>query len=289
MDAYFEAKALLFKALVPRATAVINIDDTWGVRLQSEGVPCSVLTYGVENVGADVSAEAIHVDIKGCRFLTKTPWGDHAVKLKLLGRHNVSNALACIAACGSLGVSLDIITSALSKLETVRGRLELVRGRHPFSVFIDYAHTDDALEHALMTVRELTTERVILVFGCGGDRDKTKRPVMGEVAARLADVVVVTSDNPRNEEPLAIMESIQMGIGKDSPAKVLAIEDRAEAIRLAINMAAAGDVVLIAGKGHETYQESGSRTIAFDDNEVAQDALKAKGKTVVAESGKDVV
>jgi len=162
----------------------------------------------------------------------------------------------------------------LERLASVCGRLEPIRAGQPFSVFVDYAHTDDALSHALMTVRELTAGRVIVVFGCGGDRDRTKRPVMGEVAARLADVVVVTSDNPRSELPSAIIDDILSGVDA-SAAQIETVEDRALAIEKALALAEAGDTVLIAGKGHETYQECSSRTIPFDDHEVALAALNA--------------
>jgi UDP-N-acetylmuramoyl-L-alanyl-D-glutamate--2,6-diaminopimelate ligase len=273
MDAYFEAKASLFRSLAPESTAVINVDDEWGQKLKAEILPCSTLSYSVEGA-ADVTASSVDVDSKGNRFMAKTPWGDHVVKLKLLGRHNVSNALACIAACGALGIELAVAAKALSKLKTVRGRLEPVSGGQPFSVFVDYAHTDDALSHALATVRELTPGRVLVVFGCGGDRDRTKRPVMGRVAAELADVVIVTSDNPRNEAPADIIADILAGIAGDQ-SRVETVEDRAEAIRLAIDIAEVGDSVLIAGKGHETHQVCGSRSLSFDDHAVALQALRS--------------
>ncbi|MBT3194133.1 MAG: UDP-N-acetylmuramoyl-L-alanyl-D-glutamate--2,6-diaminopimelate ligase, partial [Verrucomicrobia bacterium] len=211
MEAYYEAKASLFRSLSPTAIAIINTDDAWGRKLQQEGLPGQVLTYGIAD-GADVSAESVEVSAKGCRFVARTPWGDERVELQLLGRHNVSNALACIASCCAQGVALPVACKALSQLATVRGRLEPVRGKQRFSVFVDYAHTDDALSHALSTVREFTAGRVIVVFGCGGDRDKSKRPAMGQVAAALADVAVVTSDNPRSEAPAAIITDILAGM-----------------------------------------------------------------------------
>ncbi len=276
MEAYFEAKASLFRGLAPTATAVINTDDPWGARLHGETLPCRTLTTGMGGA-VDVTAERVVVDIGGCAFIAKTPWGDQEIRLQLLGRHNVSNALACIAACGVLGVSPSDAARGLSRLAAVCGRLEPIRSDRKFSVFVDYAHTDDALSHALTTVRELTTGRVIVVFGCGGDRDKTKRSVMGGVASSLADVVVVTSDNPRSEAPAAIIEDILSGIDA-SAATIETVEDRAQAIHQAIEMADDGDSVLIAGKGHETYQECGSRTIPFDDHEVARTALESRGR-----------
>jgi len=273
MEAYFEAKASLFRGLPPNATAVINIDDPWGERLHAEALPCNVLTYGTS--GADVTAERVVVDIGGCAFIAKTPWGDQEIRLQLLGRHNVSNALASLGASGVLGVSPEVASRALARLASVCGRLEPIRTDRPFSVFVDYAHTDDALSHALATVRELTAGRVIVVFGCGGDRDTTKRPVMGSVASKLADVAVITSDNPRSESPAAIIEDILSGVDT-SVAMAETVEDRAQAIRRAIEIADDGDTVLISGKGHETYQECGARTIPFDDHEVARAALQSK-------------
>lgn len=284
MDAYFEAKASLFRDLPSTATAVINTDDPWGRRLHEEALPCAVLTYGMDGA-ADVTAERVAVDIGGCAFTAKTPWGDQEIRLQLLGRHNVSNALACLGACGALGVSPERASGALAGLASVCGRLEPIGSDRPFSVFVDYAHTDDALSHALTTVRELTAGRVIVVFGCGGDRDKTKRPVMGSVASSLADVAVITSDNPRSEAPAAIIEDILSGVDR-SAAMIETVEDRELAIRRAIELADAGDTVLIAGKGHETYQECGSRTIRFDDHEVARAALRS-GPHLTVHSPKD--
>jgi UDP-N-acetylmuramoyl-L-alanyl-D-glutamate--2,6-diaminopimelate ligase len=271
MDAYYEAKARLFRMLAPEAAAVINVDDSWGQKLNAETLDCRKLTFGMVNK-ADVKAEGIKVDGQGTQFMAKTPWGSHAVTLRLLGRHNVSNALACLAACGSLGVNLGNALNALSRLAAVRGRLEPVRTNRGFSVYIDYAHTDDALAHALRTVRELTPGRLIVVFGCGGDRDRKKRPLMGRVASELADCVIITSDNPRSEEPSEIIDAIHAGADR-SLTVVQAIEDRADAIRHALSLAREGDAVLIAGKGHETYQETGHCTIPFDDRKVAEDAL----------------
>jgi UDP-N-acetylmuramoyl-L-alanyl-D-glutamate--2,6-diaminopimelate ligase len=273
MEAYFEAKAILFRTLRSDANAAINRDDPWGRRLLEEELPCATLSYGLMG-DADVTAEDVTINAQGAQFRAKTPWGDHPVKLMLLGRHNVSNALACIAACGALGIDLGTADGALSKLASVRGRLEPIHSDCGFAVYIDYAHTDDALGHALRTVRELTSGRVIVVFGCGGDRDATKRPKMGKIASELADVVIVTSDNPRSEEPAAIIDAIMAGVER-SQATVSSVEDRAGAIRAAIDMAEEGDCVLIAGKGHETYQESGYSTIPFDDRKVAMAALSA--------------
>jgi UDP-N-acetylmuramoyl-L-alanyl-D-glutamate--2,6-diaminopimelate ligase len=271
MEAYYEAKASLFRNLKPSAAAVINADDEWGRRLLAEDLPCMKISYTVGGSG-DVAAEDVTVDADGCRFILKTGSGMVPVRLKLLGRHNVSNALACIAACGTLGVEAADAVKVLQDMESVCGRLEPVPVSREFSVYVDYAHTGDALEHALESVREITAGRVITVFGCGGDRDREKRPVMGRAASVLADIVVVTSDNPRSENPSDIIEDIMAGVDS-SQAEVNSIEDRAEAINFAIKSARKGDGVLIAGKGHETYQECCGRRIHFDDHEIAMGVL----------------
>ncbi len=270
MNAYYEAKATLFRSLKPSATAVINVDDEWGVKLIGESLPCEKISYSVD--GGDVVAENIVVDRCGCSFVAKTPWGSQSFSLQLLGRHNVSNALACIAAAGVLGIDMDVVADGLRQIENVRGRLEPLICGQKFGVYIDYAHTGDALEHALATVREITDGRLIVVFGCGGDRDKGKRPIMGRIASTMADLVVVTSDNPRTENPAEIIEEILNGVDH-SQAKIEVVEDRGDAIRCAIEMAEDGDTVLIAGKGHEAYQESQGCMTPFDDREVARECL----------------
>lgn len=272
MNAYFEAKALLFRSLKPTATAVINRDDEWGIKLMGEKLQCKQLSYSV-NGHADVAAENVGVDINGCRFTAKTPWGTNDIKLQLLGRHNISNALACIASCGVLGVELAKVADGLEHISNVRGRLEPLVCGQEFGVFVDYAHTGDALEHALETIREITEGRLILVFGCGGDRDKEKRYIMGKTASILADVVVITSDNPRTEYPELIIKNIVDGIDK-SLVKLEVVEDREKAIHCALEIANPKDTVLIAGKGHETYQERNGVMSPFDDMEVAREFLE---------------
>ena len=270
MNAYYEAKARLFRSLKASATAVINVDDEWGVRLMGESLPCKKLSYSV--IGGDVVAEDVVVDRCGCRFVAKTPWGSQSCSLQLLGRHNVANALACIAASGVLGIDMAVVSEGLQQIKNVRGRLEPLICGQRFGVYVDYAHTGDALDHALATVREITDGRLIVVFGCGGDRDKGKRPIMGRLASTMADVVVVTSDNPRSENPAAIIEEIINGVDNQQ-AKVEVVEDRRDAIICAIKMAENGDSVLIAGKGHEAYQESQGRMTPFDDRRVARECL----------------
>lgn len=200
-----------------------------------------------------------------------SPWGRAHVKCAMMGRFNVSNALAAAAACGALGVEPSVIGEALSTGCRVPGRLEEVSTGKGFRVYVDYAHTDDALRSVLTAIRETGPARIIAVFGCGGNRDKTKRPVMGEVAAQMADHTILTSDNPRRENPIEIIEQIREGFGTNGNFEV--IEDRAAAIRQALSLAKKGDVVLIAGKGHETFQELANTTVPFDDRQVVKNMV----------------
>ncbi|MDI6775106.1 MAG: UDP-N-acetylmuramoyl-L-alanyl-D-glutamate--2,6-diaminopimelate ligase [Verrucomicrobiota bacterium] len=274
VENYFEAKARLFRGLGSRKTnaaAVVNLDDPRGSEILGLVPPgCRRLTYGLEKP-ADVRADNLALTYEGSRFLASTPWGAAEMRVPLIGRHNASNALAVVAVCGALGVGLDRIARTLADPTRPPGRLDEVRATRGFQVFIDYAHTDDALRRALEALREIARGRLIAVFGCGGDRDKTKRPLMGAVAARLADHTVLTSDNPRTEDPLAIIAQIREGFGSATNVEVEA--DRAQAIRRAVAMAGHGDIVLIAGKGHETFQEFGNRTIPFEDRAVARSCL----------------
>lgn len=273
MESYFEAKQKLFTSLgggAKTAVAVVNLDDPYGRRLAVlPGLRASILTYG-RSPEAQVRAENIRLSAAGSAFLAVTPWGSAEATLRLLGGYNVSNALSAVAVCGSLGVPLAAILQRLAGLRAVPGRLEQVPCRRGFQVFVDYAHTDDALLNVLQTLREITVGRLLVVFGCGGNRDRTKRPKMGAVAARLADYSVLTSDNPRTEDPLAILEQIRAGLGA-APHEV--VPDRAEAIRRVLAIAGKGDTVLIAGKGHETFQEFDNRVIPFDDREIARELL----------------
>ena len=275
MEKYFEAKALLFRELgkcEKNAVAVINVDDPWGRQLsQMNDMHADVLTYSLLDPQAMIRAEDVELTASGSAFRVLTPWGDAKIQTKLLGRFNISNALAAIASCGALGINLDVIASVLSKIVCVPGRLEEIETRKGFQVFVDYAHTDDALEHVLTTLREITNKRLIVVFGCGGNRDKTKRPAMGSVAARLADYSILTTDNPRKEDPSEIIAQIRGGF--DSADNFEIVEDRTEAIKRSLAMADRGDVVLIAGKGHENFQEFANTTIPFDDRQVVRALL----------------
>jgi len=276
LEEYFEAKARLFQDLGKggkRATAVINADDPWGRRLVGRTKAAAVVTYGMGE-GAAVQGCDAAVTPSGSRFRARSPWGDVSVRLRLLGRFNVSNALAAVAVCGVLGVDPARAASALERVPAVPGRLERVESAADFAVFVDYAHTDDALSHVLSTVREITPGRVIVVFGCGGNRDRAKRPLMGGVAARLADYSILTSDNPRKEDPAEIIAAIRQGFGADSNVEV--VEDRAAAIGRAVAMARSGDSVVIAGKGHENFQEFANTTVPFDDRDVVKQMLGAR-------------
>lgn len=268
MEGYFEAKLELFKRLdgqSKQGVAVINVDDPWGNRLAGmDWLRAHVLTCGFGRE-AMVRAGNVEMSAGGSEFSVWTTWGEVRIRTPLPGRHNVYNAVQAVAACGAAGVELDLMADALRRLSQVPGRLERVGGRN---VFVDYAHTDDALENALRTLREITGRRLIVVFGCGGNRDRTKRPAMGAVAAKLADFTILTSDNPRKETPISIIEDILKGYGRKDNVEV--IEDRSEAIRKALSMARKDDTVLVAGKGHETYQELANTTIPFDDRKVVE-------------------
>lgn len=271
MEEYFAAKSQLFLELGQhhkQAAAVVNLDDEWGHALvRMNGLKARIITYG-ENPSAHVRAEDVKLGANGTSFIVQTPWGSTPVHLHLLGRFNVSNALAAIAACGALGISPERSAAALGEMRVVPGRLERLVSPRGFNVFVDYAHTDDALKHALETLRELNPNRLITVFGCGGDRDRGKRARMGAVAAANADVTVLTSDNPRREKPEAIIAEIEQGmIGR---GRYEIVVDREKAIARAIEMAQEGDIVLIAGKGHENTQEFASTVVPFDDREVAR-------------------
>jgi UDP-N-acetylmuramoyl-L-alanyl-D-glutamate--2,6-diaminopimelate ligase len=276
MEAYFAAKRRLFEMLPAGAPGVINMDDPRGPSLvEISGHP---VTYAID-AAADVTPGPIDMTLSGLRFEIRTPTGPVSISSKLVGRPNVYNILAATAAAVALDIPIPSIERGIAGLSGVPGRFEVVsQADDDVTVVVDYAHTDDALRNLLETARPLSSARLITVFGCGGDRDRTKRPLMGMVAARLSDVVVITSDNPRSEDPARIIEEIERGIpaGSQSSARtptVVSVVDRAEAIERAVSMAAAGDVVLVAGKGHEKYQQIGDRVLPFDDGEVARAAL----------------
>ena len=277
MENYFDAKKKLFDGRLGEAppSSVINIDDEWGRRLAAELKDAGrrVTTYS-QAADADFAADEIEVSlIKGTSFRLKTPAGNISIHSPLVGRPHVYNMLAAAAAALELGYGLDAITEAFSRCIGAPGRFERVPHEGDFAVVVDYAHTDDALLNILKTARELRPSRVITVFGCGGDRDRTKRVPMGEIAGVYSDHVIITSDNPRNEDPLKIINEIEAGVRERSVSYEI-IPDRRDAIFRAVAAAATGDVVIIAGKGHETYQLIGENKFHFDDREVALEALQ---------------
>jgi UDP-N-acetylmuramoyl-L-alanyl-D-glutamate--2,6-diaminopimelate ligase len=276
MENYFEAKAKLFTGLAEQksktnATAVINLDDRYGVQLANrleKKVP--VITYGL-GVHADFRASNYHAEFAGTSYQLDTRGKSYLVRVPLIGRFNVANSMAALAAASTLGISLREAILSLGRSPQVPGRLEAVPAKRQFQIFVDYAHTDDALLNVLKTLRELSPRRLIVVFGCGGDRDKQKRPLMARVADQNADFSIITSDNPRKEDPDAIIADAEKGFRSDRYEK---ITDRTQAIARAIELAQPRDIILIAGKGHEAYQEFADHTIPFDDIQVARRALE---------------
>jgi UDP-N-acetylmuramoyl-L-alanyl-D-glutamate--2,6-diaminopimelate ligase len=277
MDDYFAAKRRLFEMLVDDAPAVINMDDPRGASLVD--VVKRPVTYGLMK-GANVTPGSLSYSLQGLQFDVRTPRGPIRVRSKLVGKPNVYNILAAVATATALDVPTDAIEQGLERLAGVPGRFEIASSSaDDVTVVVDYAHTDDALRNLLETARPVAERRLITVFGAGGDRDRTKRPLMGMVAARLSDVVVITSDNPRSEDPNRIIDEVKRGADaetRQSGAQVLIRPDRRDAILHAVAMADPADVVLVSGKGHEKYQEIGGRTFAFDDVAVAREALASR-------------
>ncbi|MGN6789986.1 MAG: UDP-N-acetylmuramoyl-L-alanyl-D-glutamate--2,6-diaminopimelate ligase [Rhodanobacteraceae bacterium] len=274
MEAYGATKARLFAWPGLRA-AVANVDDAFGHEL-AERIPAGVqvVRFGIQSDEANVRARGVRTHSDGVDFELETPWGTADVHSRLLGRFNVANLLAVAGVLGALEVPFDRIVGALQALEPVAGRMNRLGGGSLPLVVVDYSHKPDPLEQVLATLRAHCEGRLICVFGCGGERDAGKRPVMGEIAERLADVVVVTDDNPRGEDGDAIVAQIMAGMR--APKRAMVERDRARAIDVAIAEARAGDVVLIAGKGHETYQEVAGAKRPFDDLQVARAALEAR-------------
>lgn len=275
MDSYFAAKSVLFRSLPANATAVLNADDARCSELRRM-TAANALTYGTAP-GADVHVLEAAYRSSGTRARAATPAGELDLHCHLPGPRNLENAMAAAAAALALGVNLETIAAGVAALRTVPGRWERIDCGQPFEVVVDFAHTDDALRQLLTAVRKLDPARIITVFGCGGDRDRGKRPLMGEAAATGSDVVILSSDNPRGENPQVIADHAQAGIdaaGRD--IETHQILDRAEAIRFAIGLAQPGDTVVIAGKGHETVQLIGGRTSSFDDREQCRSALEKR-------------
>jgi UDP-N-acetylmuramoyl-L-alanyl-D-glutamate--2,6-diaminopimelate ligase len=279
MEAYYTAKKKLFVPDPNRhksKTAVINVDDAYGERLARESELSVQIHYGIEKTAA-VRALQIQLRAEASQMIIQTPDGQFECRLPLIGRHNVYNALAAVGAARAMNISQANIKKSLNTMVPVPGRLERLELGQPFGVLVDYAHTDDALRNVLTTLTEITSGRLLLVFGCGGCRDAGKRPKMGKVAAELADYTTITSDNPRKESAADIAQQIELGYRTVRPNHYRIELDRRRAIEEAIRSAQPGDTVLIAGKGHETYQEFENTIVPFDDREYAQEALETLG------------
>jgi UDP-N-acetylmuramoyl-L-alanyl-D-glutamate--2,6-diaminopimelate ligase len=273
---YFVAKKRLFEGTGVGApeVAVLNTDDEFGKRLA--GLAKKTITYGLES-DADITTKKFQLTFDGLTFTAQTPNGKVQVVSRLVGRINVYNLFAAIGAAQALGLTNDVIENGIRNLESVSGRFQRIDLGQPFLVIVDYAHTDDALENLIRTARELNPKaRIITLFGCGGEKDRTKRPVMGEVTGRLSDLTILSSDNPRSEDPLKIISDIIVGLQKTA-GKYLIEPDREKAIGMAMEEARTGDIVLLAGKGHENYQILADRTFEFDDREMARRALRERG------------
>ena len=268
MENYLDAKSILFTMC---KNAVINIDDSYGKQL-ADHINCNLITYAADDRSAVYSANGINMKPDGIEYEMVSDYTIKRIKLKTGGRFSVYNSL-CAAVCAKiLGFTEEEIANALDNMRGVKGRAEVIATGKDFTIIIDYAHTPDGLSNILSTFKELKKGRIVCLFGCGGNRDTTKRPIMGSVAAKMSDYVIVTSDNPRNEEPKLIINDILEGM-KDSKTPYVVIEDRKEAIKYAVQNAATGDIIVLAGKGHETYQILKSGKIHLDEREVITDAL----------------
>lgn len=280
MEGYFLAKLRLFtgltRGLKANKRAIINIDDPYGNRIVEQS-PAPVWTYALK-AKADLRAEAVRLSLQGTNFTAATPVGSFPIESQLVGEHNVYNLLAAIGVALHEGATPAQICEAVTKIMNVPGRFERVIAGQPFTVAVDYAHTEDALVRLLTAAQALKTGRIITVFGCGGDRDRGKRPKMGAAAVRYSDVVLLTSDNPRTEDPLSILEQVEVGViealRQRPHVQYRKVPDRREAIEEAVREARSADMVLIAGKGHEDYQIIGTKKVHFDDREVARDAIE---------------
>jgi UDP-N-acetylmuramoyl-L-alanyl-D-glutamate--2,6-diaminopimelate ligase len=275
MESYFQAKQILFSAENGNQieTAVINADDPYGNRLESM-VRCPVIRFGFSK-SADIHVLSCRSDANHTELTLATPTGEAEFHSRLIGRPNIYNIMAAVGAAHGLGIDSDGICRGIEALKDVPGRMETVDAGQDFAVIVDYAHSPDALENLLMTAAELPHAKLITVFGCGGDRDRTKRPIMGEIAGNRSSIVFATSDNPRSEDPLGILKEIEEGLHRGTACYNI-IPDRRQAIESAIWMAEKGDIVVIAGKGHEDYQIVGNRTVPFDDRKVSFDLIRKR-------------
>lgn len=274
MESYFEAKRKLFFPGQTMRYAIVNNDDKWGQRLQSE-LTLKFLSFGL-TPSASVHTEQFSFSEQGIEMEVRYPEGKMSIYSPLLGKPNVYNILASIATSLSLNVPIQAITNGIKSLKEIPGRFEKIDNSQGFHIYVDYAHTDDALKNLLETARELARKKVILVFGAGGDRDKTKRPRMGAIAGRLADLTILTSDNPRSEDPLAIISDVESGIKETGSNNYLIQPDRREAIKKALSLAKEDDTILVAGKGHEDYQIIKEKVFPFSDKDVICEILEEK-------------
>jgi len=280
MEKYFSAKAILFREYLcdskkPHRTAIVNIDDSYGERLKSE-LQIPVLTVSLQNADADFFASQIELSFEGFQTIIHSPWGKNKLSSPLLGKHNIQNTLCALAAAYAMGEQEKEVFQALIEIKGVPGRLQRVLSSHSAkTVLIDYAHTPDALQKVLETLRPLLSKggKLLCLFGCGGDRDTGKRPLMGKIASRGSDGLILTSDNPRTEDPQTIIQEIQAGIPSDAPSVELEV-DRKKAIQRAIQRMNDQDILIIAGKGHENYQILGTKKVPFDDYQEARLALQ---------------
>jgi UDP-N-acetylmuramoyl-L-alanyl-D-glutamate--2,6-diaminopimelate ligase len=280
MEEYFQAKLRLFTGLgqgkKTRQRAIVNMDDPRGVYVRAA---CRVPVWGYAlNVSADLVAENVRLSMNGSTFTAATPAGTFTVESRLVGEHNVYNLLGAIGVALHGGATCDQVREAVARVSNVPGRFERVSAGQDFTVVVDYAHTEDALVRLLTAAATLKTQRIITLFGCGGDRDRGKRPKMGRAAVEFSDVVILTSDNPRTEDPLTILREVEAGVrealqGRPS-VQYHMVADRREAIGTAVRLARPGDILLIAGKGHEDYQIVGTKKMHFDDREVAREAIQ---------------
>ena len=269
LENYFQAKAKLFRSLANNTFAIVNNDDQYSRRLKQMTKAC-VITYGIKN-RSSVMARDIKFGIQGSQFTLVAPKIKSKIKTNLVGRHNIYNILAAIAWGISENIDFRVIKSASEKFKTVPGRLEKIRCKKRYNVFVDYAHTPDALYNVITALRPLASKKIIVIFGCGGERDKLKRPKMGRVVTQLADYAIITNDNPRSEDPLQIIKDIRRGIRKNN---YCVIPDRHKAIQTGLRLVEKDDCLIIAGKGHEDYQILKNRVLHFNDRKVVEECLE---------------
>jgi UDP-N-acetylmuramoyl-L-alanyl-D-glutamate--2,6-diaminopimelate ligase len=269
LENYSDAKKKLFDSLAPSGVAVVNIDDEWSAKM-IETTKAKIITYGIKNKQADFFAKNIKFSLDGVEFDLIYKDIKEKITSPLIGRFNVYNILAAVAAANAAEIPLDQIIKYLSSFQSARGRLERVKTDRNFYLFVDFAHTPDALKNVLQTLKEIKHHKIITVFGCGGDRDKGKRPLMGKICSQFSDLSVITSDNPRSEEPGKIISEIEKGFIKKN---YFIEEDRSKAIEKALSLAEEKDIVLVAGKGHETTQIFANKTLLFNDREIAKKIL----------------